>query len=236
MVRRRCLIVQLALVGLLALLAFPGESSALRPTFTISLTPTGPSPAVLSVPASLGQVWFSNTDTVTHTVVFADASCSLQVAPVTRSLCTSDDFWDYVGDYAYTVDGTSQAQVVVEPVRRSVSLTARTHAVSRGSQLRLHGRLREENSNWSPPSAGAPQPITVLARPDPHHAYHRIAVVRATLHPRTKNAPFGELLWQLRVRPRARTTYIAEANYQPEAGQVWRVARSSPFTVRVRRN
>jgi hypothetical protein len=234
-VRRRCLIAQLALVGVLALLAFPGEGSALRPIFVISLTPTGPSPAVLSVPADLGQVWFSNTDTVTHTVVFADGACSLQVAPDTRSWCTSDAFWDYVGEYAYTVDGTSQAQVVVDPVRRSVSLTARSHAISRGSLLRLHGRLREENSNWSPPSAGVPQPIIVLARTDSRHAFHRVAVVRAKLHHAANGSPLGELLWQLRVRPRARTTYIAEAKSQPPGGQVWRDSRSSLFTVRVRR-
>jgi hypothetical protein len=232
---RRRSILQVVLLGALAVLAFPGEGSALRPVFVISLTPAGPSPAVLSVPAGLGQVWFSNTDTVTHAVVFADGSCSLQVAPGTRSSCASDDFWDYVGDYAYTVDGTSQAQVVVAAVRRSISLTARSHAIGRGSRLRLHGRLREENSNWSPPSAGSPQPIIVLARPDRRHAFHRIAVVMAKLHPRTKNAPFGELLWQLRVRPRTWTTYIAEAASQPRGGQVWRQARSSPFTVRVRR-
>ena len=235
MVGRRCLIAQLALVGLLALLAFPGESSALRPTLTISLTPSGPSPVVLSTPAGLGSLWFRNTDTVTHTVVFANGSCSIQVAPDTGEQCPGElSFPGYVGDYAYSVDGTSQAQVVVDPVGRSVSLTARRHAISRGSELRLHGRLREENSNWSPPNAGVPQPIVVLARPDSGHAFHRVAVVKATLHPRTKSAPLGELLWQLRVRPRARTTYVAEAKSQPPGGQVWRDSRSSLFTVRVR--
>jgi hypothetical protein len=234
MVRRRCPIVQLALVAALALLAFPAAGSALRPVFVISLTPVGPSPAVLKVPAGLGPVWFSNTDTVAHTVAFANGSCSIQVAPGTRGRCTSG-FMSFVGDYPYAVDGTSQADLVIEAVGRSVSLRARSHAVRRGSQLRLHGRLQEANSNWSPPSAGSPQPIIVLARSDRYHAFHRIAVVRAKLHPPTKNAPFGELLWQLRVRPRARTIYIAEANSQPRGGQVWQRAWSKPFRVRVSR-
>ncbi len=234
MVRRRWLIAQLALLGVLALLAFPGAGSALRPAFVISLTPTGPSPAVLKVPAGLGPVWFSNTDTVTHAVAFANGSCSIEVAPGTRGQCPSG-FWSFVGDYPYTVDGASQAHLVIEAVGRSVSLLARNHSVSRGSQVKLHGRLQEANSNWSPPSAGTPQPIIVLARPDRYHEFHRIAVVRAKVHPGTKNAPFGELLWRLRVRPRAKTIYIAEANSQPQGGQVWQRAWSRPFRVRVGR-
>jgi len=235
MLRRRWMLAQVALVGVMAVLAFPGEASALRPVFVISLTPAGPSPADLDVPAGLGQVWFSNTDTVTHTVVFANGLCSIEVAPGTRGQCTSGFFMSYVGDYPYAVDGASQAHLIIEAVGRSVSLGARRHSISRGSQLRLHGRLQEANSNWSPPSAGSPQPIIVLARPDRYHAFHRIAVVGAKVHPRTKSAPFGELLWQLRVRPRAKTIYIAEANSQPEGGQVWQQAWSRPFRVRVGR-
>ena len=233
MARRRRLIARVAFVGVLALLAFPGKGSGLRPVFVVSLTPTGPSPAVLEVPAGLGPVVFSNMDTVTHTVAFANGSCSIEVAPATRGQCASGSFMGYVGDYPYTVDGTSQAQVVIDAVGRSVSLEARSHTISRRSQLRLHGRLQEEDSNWSPPSAGSPQPIIVLARRDRYHAFHRIAVVRAQLHPSTKNAPFGELLWQLRVRPRVRTIYIAEANSQPPGGRVWQRAWSRSFRVRV---
>ena len=232
MVRHRWSIAQLALVGVLALLAFPGASSALRPTFVISLTSTGPSPALLSVPATLGQVWFSNTDTVTHTVDFANGSCSLQIAPGGREQCTSG-FMSYVGDYSYTVDGTSQAQLVVEAVGRRVSLGARRRSIRRGNQLRLHGRLQEQNSNWSPPSAGIPQPIIVLARHNGHQPFRRIAVVTAKVHRPTKGAPFGELLWQVRVRPQRHMIYIAEANSQPKGGQVWQRATSKPFRVRV---
>lgn len=234
--RRRRLIAQVGFLGVLAVLAFPGEGSALRPTFVISLTPTGPSPAILSTEAGLGQVWFSNTDAVTHTVVFANGLCSIEVAPGSRGQCTSG-FMGYVGDYPYAVDGTSQAHLVIEAVGRSVSLGARRHSISRGSQLRLHGRLQEENSNWSPPSAGIEQPIVVLARPDRYHAFHRIAVVRAKLHqtPKSHVHPWGELAWQLRVRPQTRMIYIAEANTQPAGGQVWQQAWSKSFRVGVGR-
>ena len=68
---------------------------------------------------------FRNTDTVTHTVVFANGSCSIQVAPDTGGQCPGElSFPRYVGDYAYTVDGTSQAQLVIDAVGRSVSLGA----------------------------------------------------------------------------------------------------------------
>lgn len=233
MLRHRWSIAQVAFVGLLAVLAFPGAGSALRPQFVISLTPTGASPAVLTTTAGgLGPIFFSNTDTVTHTVSFANGSCSIQVAPGTRGQCGSD-FMDFAGDYAYTVDGKSQAQLVVEAVGRSVSLTARSHSVGRRSRVRLQGILQD--ANGSPPSAGSPQPITVLARPDRYHAFRRIAVVGAKLAPRSKAAPLGELVWQLHVQPRAKTIYIAEANYQPKAGQVWQRAWSKPFRVRVAR-
>jgi hypothetical protein len=234
MVRRRWLIVQLALGGVLALLAFPGASSALLPTLVVSLTATGPSPAVMSEPAGFPPVWFSNTDTVTHTVTFANGACSIQVAPGSRAHCSSASL-SYVGDYPYTVDGTTQARLVVEAIPRRVSLEAQSHTVDPGSLLTLRGRLHDIQYP-SPPNPGSEQPIIVLARPDRYHAFHRIAVVRAKLHP-TKNANpfFGRLLWQLRVHPRAKTIYIAEANYQPHGGRVWQRAWSRPFRIRVGR-
>jgi hypothetical protein len=232
MVRRRCVIVQLALVGALALLAFPGASSALLPTYTVSLTAAGPSPDVLKLPAGYDPDW-SNTDTVTHTVVFANGLCSIQVAPGSSGRCPSG-FTDYVGDYPYTVDGTGQAQLSVEAIHRSVSLRAKAHTIDRGSRLTLHGRLQDIQYG-SPPNSGSPQPIMVLARPDRYHAFHRIAVVRAKLHlPKGANPLLGKLLWRLRVHPREKTVYIAEASYQPQGGQVWQQAWSKPFRLRVR--
>jgi plastocyanin len=233
MVRRRWLTAQLALVGVLALLAFPAAGSALLPTYAVSLTAAGPSPAVLKIPAGYSPVW-SNTDTVTHTVVFADGLCSIQVSPGNNGRCTSG-FKGYVGDYPYTVDGASQAQVVVEAIPRRVSLGARSHAIDRGSLLTLRGQLHDIQYG-SPPNAGSPQPIVVLARPDRYHAFHRIAVVTAKLHTAKGDPPtLGELLWRLRVHPRAKTIYIAEANYQPQGGQVWQQAWSKPFKLHVRR-
>jgi hypothetical protein len=232
MVRRRWLIVQLALVGVLALLVFPGASSALRPMFVISLTSNGPSPAVLSIPAGLGTVSFSNTDTVTHSFAFASGWCSAELAPDTSRGCGVPQ---HVGDYPYTVDGTTQADVVVEAVGRSVSLVAKGHSIRLGSPLTLHGRLEEANANWSPPNAGQPQPIIVIARPNQGHPFHRVAVVKASVYPPTKRAPWGELLWHVRIRPRWNMTYIAVASFQPAGGTVWQRTRSKPFRVDVRR-
>jgi hypothetical protein len=225
-------IVQVALVGVLAVLVFPADGSSLDAAF-IALTPTGPSPAVLTIPAGMYPLWINN-DTATHTVVFANGSCSIQVAPGGFGQCTNGYGGGYVGDYAYTVDNTFQASIVIVADGRSVSLHARRHTIRLGTALRLHGRLQDYD--LSPPGAGPEQPIIVLARHDRHHPFRRIAVVRAKLHPTPKSHvhPWGELIWQLRVRPRTRTIYIAEANYQPQGGQVWQQAWSKPFKVLVR--
>jgi hypothetical protein len=228
MVRRRLLIAQVVLLAVLAALALPSSGSALSAAF-IELTPTGPSPAVLRIPTSLHPVW-QNQDTVDHTVVFADG-CSFQVAPGAIGGCPNG-VPDVVGNYAYTVDGSAQASIDVIAEGRVVTLEARTHVIRRGSELMLHGTLAI--AEQSPPSFNGPrQPVSVLARPAGHHAFHRIAVViakpiRAHVFP-----PYS--VWQLRVRPRAHTTYIVEANSQPTRGQYWQNASSSPFSVRFRR-
>ena len=234
MTPRRWLLAQVVLLGMLGVFAFPGEGLALRPTFLIQLTPSGPSPSALTMFAGEGSVFFTNPDTLTHTFAFANGWCSAELAAGASQSCGIPQ---YVGDYTYTVDGTTQADIAVEPLARSVSLAARSHSIRRGSVLRLHGRL--QNAFGSPPNAGSPQPIVVFGRAEPCPrfwgcAYHQIAVVRATVHPRTKRAPFGELLWQLRVRPSTSMTFIAEANYQPKGGQVWEQAWSKPFHVNIR--
>jgi hypothetical protein len=127
--RRRRFSLQLALAGVLAALVFPADGSALR-AVAIALTPTGPSPAVLTIPAGLYPVWFNN-DTVPHTVVFANGSCSIQVAPGALGQCTNRYGGGYVGEYAYTVDNTFQASIVTVADGRSVSLTARQHTIRR---------------------------------------------------------------------------------------------------------
>ena len=223
MVRRLRLIGQAALVGALAVLALPADGSALRAVF-VSLTPTGPAPIVLTIPLGLYPVWI-NQDQVTHTVVFANGLCSLQVAPGETKGC-SNGLSELVSRYPYTVDGTIQASIVVVPESRDVTLTAKSHRIRRGARAVLNGQVTVPV--LSPPAPPSPQPVTVLARLDSRHPFRRIAVVVARLHG-------WQLLWHLRVRPRATTTYIVEANSQPAGGQFWQQARSSPFNIVVTR-
>ena len=118
MVRRPRLLAHVVLLGVLAVLALPSNSSALSAVFIV-LTPTGPSPAVVTIPAFLYPVWM-NQDSVPHTVTFANGECSVQVAPGAIGQC-ANGFSNGVGDYAYTVDGTAQASIVVTAIGRSVS-------------------------------------------------------------------------------------------------------------------
>lgn len=228
MVRRRSLIAQLALVGVLGVLALPGSGLAFS-GIPITLTASGPSPAVQKFPAGLYPLWI-NQDTVAHTVTLANG-CSFQVSPGAIGQC--DGFSSVVGDYPYTVDGTAQARLVVTADRRTVTLGARNHRIGRGSELLLHGKL----TAWSagpPVFQGPRQPVIVLARPDRYHPFHRIAVV--TAKPRRAERPASaHSVWQLHVRPRAKTIYIAEANSQPAGGEYWQRALSKPFRVRVGR-
>jgi hypothetical protein len=167
-----------------------------------------------------------NQDTVTHTVAFANGRCTVQVAPDATAGCP-EGFSNGAGDYAYTVDGTAQASVVVQLAGRTVTLGARTHKIAGGARLTLHGQL----SSFVPlPSPGPASPVTVLARPDRMHPFRRIAVVKPKID--HSKGSFGELRWHLRVRPQAQTIYIAEANTQP---QTWQQAWSKPFRVRVGR-
>jgi hypothetical protein len=231
MVRRKRLLGKLALGGVLALLVFPGASSALLPQFIVTLSSTGPAPAVIDVPAGYPLV-FNNADTAAHSVAFANGLCSIDVAPGGQGQCTGK-FGMYVGAYDYTVDGTSKAQIVIEAIPRSVSLKASRTTVRRESGLTLHGRLNDIQFG-SPPNAGSPQPVIVIARPYLGHPFHRVAVVMATVH-QSPRSPFGELLWHVRIHPRSGMTYMAIASYQPAGGQVWERARSKVLRVNVRR-
>ena len=229
MIRRRSLIVQGALLGMLGVLAFPSSSSALRLGLQIALTANGPSPAAGKIPAGMYPIWI-NQDTVTHTVSFANG-CSFDVAAGSAGYC-GGGLWNVVGDYAYTVDGTAQASVSVTPEWRAVTLKAKHHGFRLGSRVRLHGSLAI--ANVSPPSLFGPRmPVTVFARPDRDHPFHRIAVVIAT--PFKKPRPTVHSAWHLWVRPHAHTTYMVEANSQPPAGQFWENARSGLFGVYARR-
>jgi plastocyanin len=230
MVRRPLLLAQVALLAVLAALALPSSGSAVSAVF-IALTPTGPSPAVLTLPPGGYPVWL-NQDSVPHSVTFANGECSIQVATGAVGQCTNG-FSSGVGAYAYTVDGTMQASIVVAAAGRTVTLGATRHTIDRGSSLRLHGKLAV--GTGSPPVFQGPRmPVTVLARPDRRHPFHRIAVV--TAQPRRSRSPAdAHSVWQLRVRPGTNRIYIAEANSQPKGGQYWQRAWSKPFRVRVGR-
>jgi D-glucuronyl C5-epimerase C-terminus len=219
------LIAQLALGGAV-IAAFPSAGSAVQGQFAIALTPSGPLPDVATLGAgALSPLW-TNQDQVTHTVAFANGLCSLQIAPGDSAQC-GDDFFAQVGRYPYTVDGTVQASVIVRLNRRTVTLTARRHTITRGTMLALHGELFAAQSLPGPPR----QPVIVLARHDRQHAFRRVAVVRA----RSEVGRGRLAIWRLRVRVRtSTTTYIAEAKSQPHSGLYWQNARSKPFVVRGR--
>jgi hypothetical protein len=231
MVRRPRLIASVALLGVLTMLALPTSGSALLQPISIFLTANGPSPAVQTIPAGLWPIWV-NQDTVAHTVTFAEG-CSIQVAPGGQGQCVGG-LSLAVGNHPYTVDGTTQATVVVSPMGRRVTLGARSHEIRRGTQVMLHGRLAVGFLS-PPPCEGPRMPVTVLARPDRYHPFHRIAVVTAKpVGPRHGcNPTTAHSAWHLRVWPRAHTIFIVEANSQPAGGQFWRNARSRPFRVRV---
>jgi hypothetical protein len=215
----------------------------------VSLTATGPSPSTLKMVAA-GGMYFDNADSVTHTVVFANGLCSLTLTPgqaggpgvyvneVPHPNC-KHNFPFYVGSYAYTVDGRFPGTVVTTPLRRFVTLTARTHTIRRGTGLSLHGQVTTGDCNPGPgPTKLDPlPPASVLARHDRRHPFERIATVpvKYTL---TQRKVCGqqkvEWVWKLKVQPAATTTYIAKVTGQSPRGQLWTKARSRPFTVRIR--
>src|SRR2546423_2815166 len=139
-----------------------------------------------------------------------------------------DNFTFFVGDYPYTVDGKFAGTVVTTPLRRVVTLTARTHGIRHGTRLTLHGRV-----SWFDYNPLLPREqfrVIVLARPDGRHAFKPITTGRVwssqVYETRNRSIRYG---WKRKVHPGVTTTYIAEvtAHY----GQVWSNAKSRPFTV-----
>jgi hypothetical protein len=219
MTRHLRLTAQLALLGVLALLSFPAQGSAFR-GISITLTTSGPSPAVLTIGSGSYPIWI-NQDQVAHTVVFANGLCSFQVAPGEQKGCP-DGWGPPPGQYPYTVDGKVQASIVVVALPRAVTLTARRHRLGHGA-LTLHGQVTAPMA--SPPAIGLrAEPVIVLARPDRFHPFRRVRAVMAKGHG-------TELAWQLRVRPRRRTIFIARAIFEPGDGEYWAPAWSKPFRV-----
>ncbi|MDX6481360.1 MAG: hypothetical protein QOG85_1870 [Gaiellaceae bacterium] len=232
MVRRRWLIAQAALLGIVGVLLFPGASSALQPSYTVELTASGPSPTVLSAQVE-SYIWFHNTDTVAHSIAFSNGWCSAQVEAGDSVMCGSGStFPGYAGTYPYTVDDTTEASVKVTPMGRAVTLTAKRHGFRLGSMFRLHGTLTV--SNPGPPALFGPRmPVMVFARPDNTHRWHRIGVVMA--EPLKKPSWNPHSVWHLWVRLRRHATYVAVAISQPKGGTFWERAQSRIFGVYVRR-
>jgi hypothetical protein len=206
--------------------AFPSAASAFCGA-PVVLTPSGPSPAALTIPAGMAPFWVNN-DQVMHTLVFANGLCSFELGPGATEGC---DFPFLVGQYPYAVDGTAQASIVVNALPpTTVTLIARSHTLANASRLRLHGTL-----NWSmscgPPIVGPLRvPIVVLARHDRHHPFRRFTTVRTETR-----TPDGGYVWRLNLRPNAKTIYIAKVTYDPAGEQGQRQAWSRPFKVTLHR-
>jgi hypothetical protein len=218
-----------ALAATAGLFAGPSNSSpsaCFKPlACVVSLTATGPSPSTLTEPAT-SQLRFANTDSVPHTVVFADDDCSLTVNPGGET-GSCGNFTRLVGDYAYTVDGKFAGTVVTTPLRRSVSLTARTHTIRHGTRLTLHGVVSW--FNYNPMLPREQFRVTVLARRDGSHAFRPLTTGRLWSSQPFQTGDSIEYGWKRKVRPGAKTTYIAEVTAQP---WIWGLAKSRPLTVR----
>lgn len=119
---RRWRVIALGLVGGLVL-AFPSAGSALPALAPIELTPGGPVPSTLTLVDGVTEfpVW-QNSDTVAHTVTFADGLCSIRVAPGATLGCPIA--WA-VGRYAYTVDGSIPASLTYLAGRHEQALQGR---------------------------------------------------------------------------------------------------------------
>jgi hypothetical protein len=232
-----------ATAGLFARPSNSAPGSCSRPlACSVSLTAAGPSPSRLTAPAA-SYLSFDNTDSVTHTVVFANGLCTLALNPgeqggpgsvangVQHPACM-DNFTFFVGDYPYTVDGKFAGTVVTKPLRRVVTLTARTHTIRRGTSLTLHGRVSW--LNYNPLLPREQFRVIVLSRHDGKQAFEPMFRGRVW-----SSQPFEAGLsiqygWKRTVHPGVTTTYIAEVTAQPY-GQVWSNAKSRPFTVRIRK-
>ncbi len=226
MVRRGGFVARLSLMVLFAVLVFPADAWAPLGVLNIALTSSGPSPAVVTMTAipSVAPEW-TNQDQVTHTVVFADGLCSLQLAPGESGYCSSES-WQTVGSYPYSVDGTTSGSIVVTKAARSVTLTAKSHTIRRGAHLLLHGTLAYECCGDIPRPEYSDMPVIVLARHDRHHPFRRIAMAAEP----GQLQPSG-YCWQLSVHPKTNTIYIAQATSDDET---WQDATTRPFKVVVR--
>ncbi len=76
------LIARVALVGVVAALVVASDGSAGVKNVTVALISGGPSPRTVTISAGpTAQLLFVNTDSVTHSVVFAGGHCSFEIPP-----------------------------------------------------------------------------------------------------------------------------------------------------------
>ncbi len=219
------------------------------PGCLVSLTATGPSPSTVRMAASW-KLEFRNTDSRTHKVVFANG-CSLTLTPRELRVLIlwggpCNNFSSYVGSYAYTEDGKFAGTVVTKPLRRSVTLTARTHTIRAGARLSLHGQVARSDRG-SGLNVTLPVLVVVLARHS-KQPFEPVATVRARFQGSLTNASHYHAYyrWKLNVQPDVTTTYLAKVTSQrwcvrpaslcahPQ-GQLWTNPKSRPFTVRIRK-
>lgn len=224
------LVAKAGLVGVLAAFAFAPDGSAGVKWVTVALTASGPAPSTVTK-STVDSLEFLNNDSVAHTVNFPGWHCSLDVQPGATGACHNDGpHW--MGSYPYIEDGTFRGKVQVRGLFRSVSLTAPTHSVTRGTPLELHGQLTFDNHMF--PFCAAVFPLRVFARHEQGQPYSRIAWF--PVRPAKANMRAGKrgctYRWQLNVRPKVSTTYIAEV--KAKVWDTWRQARSRPFTALIR--
>ena len=206
------------------------------PFCSITLIATGPDWSRMIMPTG-DELVFENTDSVTHTVAFANGHCNFTVPPgIQQDAECNSNFAAYVGSYGYVVDGKFPGFVITIPWHRSVTLTARRHWSRRGARLTLHGALR---TNFQNPVMSLPEPahVVVLARHDSKHPFEPIATVLVKV-PSQPNVPGGTSSgWKLNLRPAVTTTYIAKVTggtLPHWQGPFWASVNSRPFTVRIR--
>jgi hypothetical protein len=124
---------------------------------------------------------------------------------------------------------------------RSVTLAVRA-TVHKGSSVTLHGKLKlgRPSPRACPPPVGIatcesplepppPPAVAILARHGRDHAFGRVGVVEWPHDIRQNETLYT---WQLRVRPRRDTTYVAVSRAWPS---MWQPARSRAVEIHVTR-
>ncbi len=228
------LMARVALVPVVAALAFSSDGSAGLKSLTVALNSNGPSPSTVTRSAFSGVLLtFVNPDSVAHTVVFAAGHCSFTVGPGGSGGC-HDAGPNRPGTYSYTVDDTFPGTVHVVGVFRSVTMTARTHTITLGRRVELHGELTNGNMGGPFCASTRGQVLLVLARQQGTQRFKRIAMFPVAGKPGSKKAVDNRCTyaWHRKVRPGLSTTYIVKTF---GGLTFWRQATSRPFTVSVQR-